>query len=109
MIQFQWLRRFIRRNTKEIPEATADIWKRRLSYVYALIAWNAFGFVAYNCYKGNSDWAKSFKPDEVLQMTPAKQWAQTLKIKDATVYKISGTKYSKYEIHNEFDAEGAEK
>ncbi|KAB0803334.1 hypothetical protein PPYR_00304 [Photinus pyralis] len=105
LFQFHWLTRLIKRHTKPIPEGTADLWKRRLSYLYAIIAWNAFGFVAYSCYTGNQDWAKRFKSPATLESSPARQWTQTLKIKDATVYKISGSNLSRYEIHNEFPAE----
>lgn len=105
LFQYHWLRRIIKRHTKPIPEVTAEFWKRRLSYLYAILAWNAFGFVTYSCYTGNYDWAKRFKSAGTLELSPAQQWTQTLKIKDATVYKISGANVSKYEIHNEFPAE----
>jgi hypothetical protein len=53
-----------------VPEERAHIWKQRLSVVYMLVAWNAFGFVVYNIYKGNSDWARKYKSDAELSLTP---------------------------------------
>ncbi|KAK4884419.1 hypothetical protein RN001_000690 [Aquatica leii] len=102
--QLQWLRRFIRRHTSPIPEIRAAQWKQRLAIGYALLAWNAFGYVIYTMYKGKSDWAQfhNLKSEEELKMTPAQQWTRTLGIQDATVYRVSGLNYTKYEIHNEF-------
>lgn len=47
----------IRRHTSPIPLSVADSWKRKLSVIYALLAWNAFGIVIYQVYKGKADWA----------------------------------------------------
>lgn len=70
-----WLRRFIRRHTKPIPEGTAHIWKQRLSFGYVFLAWNAFGFVVYMMYTGKHDWAAyhGLKSKEELEMTPGKE------------------------------------
>lgn len=57
IFKFKWLRRMIRRNTSPIPMNTAALWKKRLSLLYALLAWNAFGFVIYSAYHGKTDWA----------------------------------------------------
>ncbi|CAH1365679.1 hypothetical protein MTP99_001935 [Tenebrio molitor] len=103
MFNFPWIRRFIRKHMSYVPEERAHIWKQRLSVVYMLVAWNAFGFVVYNIYKGNSDWARKYKSDAELSLTPAQQWSRTLGIKDAKVIKVSGLNVSNYEIHNDFD------
>lgn len=57
---FKWLRRFVRKNTRPIPYTTAETYKSRLSIAYAFIAWNAFGFVLYQVFKGKADWASKF-------------------------------------------------
>ncbi|KAG5864189.1 hypothetical protein JTB14_031638 [Gonioctena quinquepunctata] len=95
--RFLWLRRFIRNNTAPIPENRAALWKSRLSLVYMLVSWNAFGLVAYMCYKGKSDWAKYYglKTEEELRTSPGHQWAKTLGIDNAAVYKLSGFKFEK--------------
>lgn len=74
LFQFKWLRKFVRRNTKPIPEVEAGVWKQRLSIVYALLAWNAFGYVLYMAYTGRNDWAKyyGYKSDEEAKMTPGR-------------------------------------
>lgn len=72
LFRFMWLRRFIRRHTKEIPYTTADTWKKRLSVIYMLVAWNAFGVVCYSIYQGKGDWAKYYnlKSTDELNLTP---------------------------------------
>lgn len=45
LFQFWWLRRLIRRHTTPIPLRKAADWKKRLSILYFLFAWNAFGMV----------------------------------------------------------------
>jgi len=105
LFQFQWLRALVRRHTKPVPEDRAALWKKRLSILYAITAWNAFGFVLYMIFTGKADWAKyhGLKSAEELRETPAQQWTKTLGIKDATVYRISGFKVNRYEVHNEFE------
>jgi len=70
LFQMKWLRRFVRNNTRQIPYTTANVWKQRLSIGYALLAWNAFGFVVYAVLTGRSDWAKDLKSPEELAMSP---------------------------------------
>ncbi|KRT82128.1 hypothetical protein AMK59_4093 [Oryctes borbonicus] len=103
--QPKWFRQFIKRHTKPIPEYRATLWKNRLSIAYALIAWNAFGFVCYMIFTGRGDWAKyyGYKSEEESLLTPAQQWTKTLGIKDATVYRISGFNVQKYKVHNDFE------
>ncbi|KAK9703194.1 hypothetical protein QE152_g29507 [Popillia japonica] len=106
--QPNWLRQLIRRNTKPITENQAGVWKKRLALGYALIAWNAFGIVCYLIYTGKGGWMTQ-KQEEEANMTPAQQWTKTLGIKDATVYRISGLKVQKYEVHNDFEKGTSEK
>ncbi|KAJ8935582.1 hypothetical protein NQ314_012724 [Rhamnusium bicolor] len=105
LFRFQWLRRLVRRHSSPIPVDTAGQWKLRLSVVYMLVAWNAFGFVGYMMYTGKTDWAKYYGliSEEELNMKPGQQWAKTLGIKDATVYSVSGFNVSSYEVHDEGD------
>jgi hypothetical protein len=56
----------VRRHTSPIPLNVADQWKKRLSLVYAIFAWNAFGLVVYQLYKGKSNWASEFLFDGIL-------------------------------------------
>lgn len=51
------IRRFIRRNTNPIPIDKAEHWKQRLSLIYMLAAWNAFGIALYYVFTGREDWA----------------------------------------------------
>ncbi|KAF5292830.1 hypothetical protein FQA39_LY13875 [Lamprigera yunnana] len=103
----KWLRRLIRKHTKPIAPFQAALWKQRVSIAYALFAWTAFGYVIYNVVNGKSDWGKYYnlKSEEELLQTPAQQWTKTLGIKKATVYRISGFNYYKYEIDNESEEE----
>uniref|UniRef100_A0A0A9WH98 Soluble starch synthase 3, chloroplastic/amyloplastic n=2 Tax=Lygus hesperus TaxID=30085 RepID=A0A0A9WH98_LYGHE len=80
MYGLQWLRRLIRRNTSPIEETTAHKWKQRLSIAYMLLAWNAFGFVAYSWYKGRGDWADyyGFKTEEDKNMPNNEYFARTI-------------------------------
>ncbi|CAH1107625.1 unnamed protein product [Psylliodes chrysocephalus] len=97
--RFYWLRRLIRRNTNPIPQPRAELWRSRLSIIYTLIAWNAFGFVVYQIYSGKSDWAKYYgiKTEEEEKMSPGHRWAKTLGIKDAKVYRVTGFSVEKVE------------
>ncbi|KAJ8723913.1 hypothetical protein PYW07_007893 [Mythimna separata] len=102
----KWWHRFVRKRTKPIPEDTAILWKRRLSIAYGLLAWNAFGLVVYNVYKGKADWAHYYglKSDEEHSTPPGEAWAKTLGIKNAKVYRISGLK--KVDEYDIIDGEG---
>lgn len=57
LFKMRWLRNVIRSTTKPIPMSRAAKAKQRLSIIYAIVAWNAFGFVCYAIYQGKSDWA----------------------------------------------------
>lgn len=72
MFTMYWLRRFIRNNMPPVPEPKANVWNKRLSVAYALIAWNAFGFVLYSCYNGKAEWTEyhGLKTEEELKKTP---------------------------------------
>lgn len=68
----KWWYRFVRKRTRPIPEDVAVLWKRRLSIAYGLLAWNAFGIVAYGAYNGKADWAHYYgiKTDDELTQKP---------------------------------------
>lgn len=68
---FRSLRRWIRRGSKPIPEHVALTWKRRLSYGYGFLAWNAIAVVCYAAYNGKRDWA-AYHGLEVEKGTPCK-------------------------------------
>ncbi|CAO1429207.1 unnamed protein product [Diamesa hyperborea] len=96
----KWLRRIIRRSTRPIPFSTADVWKRRLSIFYGVLAWNAFGFVCFAMYKGKRDWAEYHGLNQE-QGTPAQSFSKTLNIPKAKVIRISGfNKTQEYELDN---------
>ncbi|EDW07553.1 uncharacterized protein LOC6584582 [Drosophila mojavensis] len=81
LFQMKWLRRFVRRHTNPIPEQRAEMWKRRLSIGYAILAWQAFGFVCYMVYTGRNDWAKyyGYKTEEEMALSPAQQYARHIR------------------------------
>ncbi|XP_060536363.1 uncharacterized protein LOC132708205 [Cylas formicarius] len=101
----RWLRMYIRSRTGPIEENTAASWKQKLSIAYAIIAWNAFGVVAYNIFSGKADWAAHYgiKSEEELSQSPGQLWAKTLGIKNATVYRISGFDVKTYTISDSED------
>lgn len=74
LFQLKWLRQYVRRHTSPIPLGMAHTWKKRLSIGYALLAWNAFGFVLYAMFTGRADWAKAagLKTNEDIAMPPGK-------------------------------------
>lgn len=57
---------------RPIAEVKAGSWKRRLSVLYALLAWNAFGVVCYAIATGKADWVKyhGLKSEEEANMRP---------------------------------------
>jgi len=106
LFQMKWLRRFIRKNTRPVPFATAGMWKQRLSIGYAFLAWNAFGFVMYAIYTGRSDWAKELKTPEELAMSPAQSFARQFKMEKAKVIRLSGISVvNQFEIDNTAEKE----
>lgn len=66
------IRRFIRRQTNPIPVDRAELWKRRLSFIYMLVGWNMFGIMVYYLATGRRDWAEYYglKTDEELHKRP---------------------------------------
>ncbi|XP_050332102.1 uncharacterized protein LOC126760486 [Bactrocera neohumeralis] len=92
LFELKWLRRWVRRHTNPIPEDSAQLWKRRLSIGYALLAWNAFGFVCYMVYTGRNDWAKyyGYKSEEEAKLTPAQQYATQLNVNKGKIIRFSG-------------------
>lgn len=107
LFRFNFLRRIIRRHTKPIQENTADLWKRRLSVLYMIIAWNAIGFVGLAAYHGKLDWAKYYnlKTEEELNSTASQQWSKILGIQKAKVIRVSSYGINQYEIDNTVDKE----
>ncbi|XP_036339532.1 uncharacterized protein LOC118748900 [Rhagoletis pomonella] len=106
LFQMKWLRRWVRRNTNPIPEDSAELWKRRLSVAYALLAWNAFGFVCYMAYTGRSDWAKyyGYKSEEEAKLSPAQQFATKLNVDRGKIVRYSGfTRVGEVEFDNKSD------
>ncbi|XP_056637100.1 uncharacterized protein LOC130893099 [Diorhabda carinulata] len=97
LFRFRWLRRYIRRNTNPIPIDRAALWKQRIAVTYSIIAWNAFGFVAYMIYQGKADWAKYYdvKSEDDVNVSPGHQWAKTLGIENAQVYRVKGLSLNK--------------
>lgn len=92
MFHFKWLRRLVRRHTKPIPVDRAASVKQKLSFVYMLLAWNAFGVVCYMVYTGRGDWAQhyGYKSGADALIPPAERWARTLKVDKAKIVQISG-------------------
>ncbi|XP_023169320.1 uncharacterized protein LOC111598346 [Drosophila hydei] len=82
LFQMKWLRRFVRRHTNPIPEQRADMWKRRLSIGYAILAWQAFGMVCYMVYTGRNDWAQyyGYKSEEDMALSPSQQFAKHIRV-----------------------------
>ncbi|XP_013103227.1 uncharacterized protein LOC106084224 [Stomoxys calcitrans] len=94
LFQMKWLRRLVRQNTKPIPEVEALKWKRRLSLMYALVAWNAFGFVCYMAFTGKGDWAHyyGYKSDEEKHESQALQFSKRLNVEKGKIIRYSGFK-----------------
>ncbi|KAM8721133.1 hypothetical protein ACLKA7_007067 [Drosophila subpalustris] len=93
LFEMKWLRRFVRRHTHPIPEHRADLWKRRLSIGYAILAWQAFGLVCYMVYTGRNDYAKyyGYKSEEELALSPAQQFAKHINVEGTgKIIRISG-------------------
>lgn len=103
LFQMKWLRRFVRNNTSPIPEVQAHMWKRRLSIGYALLAWNAFGYVCYMVFTGRSDWAHYYglKSDEEKNESPAVYYSKTLNVEKGKIVRYKGfTKVDEQEFDN---------
>lgn len=106
LFQMKWLRRLVRKNTKPIPELEAAKWKRRLSVGYAILAWNAFGFVCYMAFSGKSDWAQyyGFKTEEEQNEPQAVQFSKRLNVPKGKIIRYSGfTKVEEIEFDNTKD------
>lgn len=74
--------------------------KAKLSFLYAFLAWNAFGAVAYFTFTGRKDWPEYYglKSDEELAKPAAVYYAELLGIKRADIYSLKGfTKVKQYE------------
>ncbi|XP_065363978.1 uncharacterized protein LOC135957212 [Calliphora vicina] len=103
LFQMKWLRRLVRRNTNPIPELQAAVWKRRLSITYAVVAWNAFGFVCYMVFSGRSDWAQyyGYKTEDEKKESQAVQFSKRLNVEKGKIIRYSGfTKIDELEFDN---------
>lgn len=108
LFQMKWLRRLVRRNTNPIPELQAAVWKRRLSVAYAVVAWNAFGFVCYMVFSGRSDWAQyyGYKTEDEKKESQAVQFSKRLNVEKGKIIRYSGfTKIDELEFDNTKDKE----
>ncbi|XP_075155663.1 uncharacterized protein LOC142229016 [Haematobia irritans] len=106
LFQMKWLRRLVRKNTNPIPEVDALRWKRRLSLAYAVLAWNAFGFVCYMAFTGKSDWAHyyGYKTDEEKSESQAVQFSKRLNVEKGKIIRYSGfKKVEEFEFDNTKD------
>lgn len=73
----------------------------RLSILYAILAWNAAGFVMYQCYHGRADWPKALglKTEQEEATPPAVYYSEILGIQNMKVKRISGFQVvDEYEI-----------
>jgi len=98
----RWLRRLVRRNMNPMEEDQAWKMKDKLAIAYALIAWNACGYVMYQCFDGKKHWptAIGIRSEEEDQIRPAISWANTLGIQKASVIRVSGVNVS---VEEKFD------
>ncbi|XP_055618869.1 uncharacterized protein LOC129763647 [Toxorhynchites rutilus septentrionalis] len=99
--QPRWLRRWIRRRMNPIPIDRAALWKKRLSVMYGLLAWNALGWIGYMIYTGRNDWPRfyGYKTEEEAAMSQAIRYAKQLNMPNAHVMKFSGfSKTDEYEL-----------
>lgn len=78
------IRRLIRRRTGYIPEKDALTTRKKLSYAYAFLSWNVFGYVAYLCYTGR---LKKVDEDTVSQ---GRYFAKLLQAKNVTLVRVEG-------------------
>lgn len=80
MYTFYWLRKFIRNNTRPIPEFKAILWHNRLSIIYNLSAFTALGVVIYASFHDRSDWAKyhGLKSEEETNLSPGNYSSKVL-------------------------------
>ncbi|XP_064119673.1 uncharacterized protein LOC135224534 [Macrobrachium nipponense] len=94
------IRRLIRRRTRHIPERDALTTRKNLSYAYAFLAWNVFGYVAYLCYTGR---LKKADEDTVSQ---GRYFAKLLQAKNVTLVRVEGlTHVSTVKLDDEYSPE----
>ncbi|XP_068241846.1 uncharacterized protein [Palaemon carinicauda] len=82
----RFLRRFVRRRTKYIPEEDALSTKRNLSLAYAFIAWNVFGYIAY---LGMTGRLKRTRPEDE-SISKGRYFARLLNAKNVTLIRVEG-------------------
>lgn len=96
LFRFPWVRQWVRRNTRPIPEPDAVKWRRRLSLGYALIAWNTFGIVLYYAIKEREN--KAAKAENDKKETKAEYYIRILNLD-----KVKVKKYTNFEKVEEYD------
>ncbi|KAJ8673185.1 hypothetical protein QAD02_004447 [Eretmocerus hayati] len=88
MSPVQRLRRWVRKRTPPIEPTVARAWKLRLSFIYAIIGWQAFALAVYQFFNYNAP-----------KNQGSIDYAKLLGVKNATVVRFSGlTKVDEYEI-----------
>lgn len=108
----RWIRRVIRRTTKPIPIDRAEYWKQKLSLVYMLLGWNAFGLTLYYIFTGRGDWAHYYglKTDEEKNKRPGEYYAEMLGMKNVRIITVDGfKKVGEYEYKGEDTEEDKKK
>lgn len=82
-----FIRRYIRRTTKKIPEVRAHFFRSKLSLAYAFCAWNLFGFIFYLVY---TDRIKKIEDDSGLSQ--GRQFVRLLKMENVHLFHIDNLK-----------------
>jgi len=73
-------------------------------YLFQFLAWNAFGLVIFQIFRGKADWADHHGlPKE--DGTSAQQFARMLNIPKAKVVRISGLSSEQYDIDHTNETE----
>ncbi|XP_045611010.2 uncharacterized protein [Procambarus clarkii] len=100
----RFLRRFVRRNTSEIPVDRASQTKQRLSIAYAVVAWHLFGVLVYLVH------TKQLKVEENTSgLSQGRQFAKMLKLENPHLYQIQGvTSVKHFDLNEEFEKESEE-
>lgn len=100
LFRFPWFRRWVRRNTRPIPEPDAVKWRRRLSLAYAAIAWNAFGLVFYYAMSNRDITTKA--SEQAKSETQAEHYIRILNLD-----RVKVTRYSKFQKVEEYEYDRA--
>lgn len=125
-----WLQKLIRKKTRPIPYKKANRWRDRMSVAYALITWNALGYVGkvitfecsqlrlvnhfinisirllllstgYLYYKGRLN--KEYygqEPDEIDMLTPAQRFALQSNMQNVKIISSSDFKVQDFNLED---------